>query len=160
VSDPRETPHLDAVVGSWEAVVEDMAATAAEYEDQGWRSLQLHPGDVSVSEADPPGFAVLAPDSEYDRLAAFVEEGVAFTDYRVFGAAEDGLVFLVVAAEDADAETAVLCPLYYAPGESAAESMFGAAGERGALTVRVRRLSGECIDLECGDPDLFRADPA
>lgn len=158
MSDPRESAHLDAVVGIWEDVVEDMAATAAEYEAEGWEALELHPGDVTVREADPPGFDVLAPDSEYDRLAALVDEGVAFEEYRAFAAEDGGIRFLVVAAEDADAETAVLVPLYYAAGESAAESMFEAAGERGALTVRVRRLSGECVDLEHGEPGLFRAD--
>ncbi|MFB6218824.1 MAG: hypothetical protein ABEH77_06545 [Halobacteriaceae archaeon] len=156
MSDPRESPHLDAPVEHWEAVVEDMAATAEEYEAEGWRTLQLHPGDVRVREAEPPGFEVLAPDSEYDRLAAFLNEGVAFDDYRVFAATDGGLAFLVVAAEDGAADTAVLFPLYYDPDGPAA-AMFEAANERGALVSRVRRLSGEYVDLEHTDPGLFRA---
>ncbi|RBI58824.1 hypothetical protein DMJ13_25150 [halophilic archaeon] len=31
----------------WDEVVEDMEATAAEYEDAGWDALLLHPGDVT-----------------------------------------------------------------------------------------------------------------
>lgn len=45
----------------WEAVIDDMSATATEYRDAGWEALELHPGDIfpipPVDGADQTGLS-------------------------------------------------------------------------------------------------------
>ncbi|OYR87879.1 hypothetical protein DJ71_05205 [Halorubrum sp. E3] len=36
----------------WSAVIEDMEATAAEYRERGWTTLELHPGDSVLVDSD------------------------------------------------------------------------------------------------------------
>ncbi|MFC6725160.1 hypothetical protein ACFQE1_12435 [Halobium palmae] len=46
--DPGDSQHpLSGALDAWERVVDDMEATAAEYREEGWETLELHPGDVT-----------------------------------------------------------------------------------------------------------------
>ncbi|WP_433625935.1 DUF7529 family protein [Halomicrococcus sp. NG-SE-24] len=183
----------------WDEVVEDMEATAAEYEDAGWDALLLHPGDVTpvvytddegadegvdveldaadvevvpdedagevestdaagdsvdVSNVTEYGLDVLVPDDEFGELESLLEDGVAFDSFEAFRAAEDRMVYLVVAMEDHDAETAVLYPAYY-DVQGAAE-MLEAADERGTMYTFVRTLSDDRIQFTHEDQSVFQ----
>lgn len=109
----------EAAMPYWEQVVEDMAATAAAYREDGWEALEVHPGDVHVSagDFDRTGFDLLVPDNEFDPVADAVDDGEGFESAEIYRAAPSGTVYVVVALEDAPTETAILFPLYYLPDE-------------------------------------------
>ncbi|MFC4548855.1 MULTISPECIES: DUF7529 family protein [Halorussus] len=150
--------HLRAME-FWDDVVADMEATAAGYEDDGWETVQLHPGDVTVLTPDPEsgddrfGLDVLVPDDEFEAVEERMEEGVSFDAYEVFSAAADDLALLVVAMEDRDAEFAVLYPAYY--DVQSAQRMLELARSEGELYSYVRTLSEERIEFVHDDPSVF-----
>lgn len=138
---------LTGVTEFWEEVIDDMEATAAEYRDAGWETLELHPGDVtalptaataaSEVEVDRTGLDVLLPGDEFDALQSGVE-GHEFDEYDAYRASEDEVVFLVVAMKSTDGELAVLFPLYYAVSE--AKVMLSRTAEGGEMRTFLRPL--------------------
>lgn len=155
--DPEDAPNVQAMA-YWDRVVADLEATAEEYEARGWETLQLHPGDVTPltgEHGDRSGLDVLVPGDEYGTLESMLADGVSFDSYRVFKAANDGMVFLLVAMEDGDDETAVLFPAYYRPADPKAETMLETAHREGRLRSYVRRLDGEFVQLNHDRPELF-----
>lgn len=153
----RESAGVQASMGAWDAVVDDMEATAEAYEEAGWETLQCHPGDVAVvtgEEADAvPHFDVLLPDNEYADVEELLESGVTFTEYEVLKAEEGGVLYFVVVMEDPAEQAALLYPGYYE--RSAADPLFEHAHDAGELRTRLRRLDGEYVELVHEDPDLF-----
>lgn len=140
------------VVDHWEAVVADMEATAAAYEDDGWTTVQLHPGDVTVFEEPDVGFDVVVPGEEFERLRETVD-GRAFDSYDVYRGEGGAQVFCLVALESAADDAAVLVPVYY--GRDDRELLASA----GALTTRVRPLADEeAVTFAHEDPDPFFPD--
>lgn len=141
----------------WDDVVADMEATAAEYEAAGWETLQLHPGDVTTrvpdGDADPFGLDVLVPNDEFDAVEDLLAGDVAFDSYEAFVALSDGLVLLVVAMEDEDAEVAVLYPAYYDVQNS--QEMLAAARDAGEMRTYVRTLTNDRIEFTHADPETF-----
>jgi hypothetical protein len=198
----RDAPNYTAntrAMAFWDEVVDDMEATAAEYEEAGWDALLLHPGDVTpvvytddegadgepdveladadvevdpddgASEVRPPdadgdsvdvsdvtefGLDVLVPDDEFEELESLLDEGVTFDSFEAFRALEDRMLFLVVAMEDSDAETAVLYPAYY--DVQGASQMLEAADERGTMYTFVRTLSDDRIQFTHEDQSAFQ----
>ena len=152
--------HLKAAE-FWDDVVADMEATAAEYEADGWETVQLHPGDVTAyapdDEDDRFGLDVLVPNNEFDAVEDLLAGAVAFDSYEAFVALSDGLVLLVVAMEDADEEVAVLYPAYY--DVQNAEGMLAAAQTAGEMRTYVRTLTDERIEFTHEEPETF-APPA
>lgn len=156
-TDPRDAANVQAME-NWDRVVADLEATAAEYEAEGWEALQLHPGDVvalSGEYGDRVGLDVLVPDDEYRELEGLLEDGVSFDAYQVFKAGSAGMVYLVVAMEDSDAEVAVLYPAYYRPADPDTQKLLDRAHDEGELRSYVRRLSGEYVVLNHDQPELF-----
>lgn len=150
--------HLRAME-FWEDVVADMEATAAEYEAEGWETLQLHPGDVTTLTPDPEegderfGLDLLLPNDEFDAVEERLEDGAAFDAYEVFSATADSLVLLVVAMEDHDAEFALLYPAYYDAKNS--ESMLTAAEGAGEMYTYLRTLTEDTIEFTHEEPSVF-----
>jgi hypothetical protein len=152
----------------WEQVVGDMEATANEYADQDWHTLMLHPGDVTPiarTEGDDEdengeddvteyGLDVLVPDNEFEDLESLLDDGVEFDSFEAFRAMEEGMVYVVVAMEDHDAETAVLYPAYY--DVQGAEPMLDAAAESGTMYTFVRTLSEDRIRFTHDDASAFQ----
>jgi hypothetical protein len=154
-TDPGTDPGIDPTTGYWERVVEDMAATADEYRERGWDAVEIHPGDVLVATDDRrPGFEVLAPDDEFDRAAAAIDDGDGFESASVFRASTEGSLFLVVVLEDAGTETALLFPLQYAPGEET--DFVDMVQEDGVVRTHVRPLDQRrVLTFTHDDPSLF-----
>jgi len=153
----EDTP-LPHVAPFWNDVIADMEATAAEYREAGWETLELHPGDVAVlsPEQDDPeyGLDVLVAGNEFDELEALVEEGVSFDAYEVYRASESGFVLLVVAMQDEERQVAVFYPAYY-QAEAAAE-MLETAREAETMYSHLRTLSeGRRVTVTHEDPDPF-----
>lgn len=177
MSDPEDDPALDPqgqrvdaeggpnveAMNFWDEIVSDMEATAAEYEQQGWDTLQLHPGDVAVLPGETPegdrvekfGIDVLVPDNEFEDVEAMLGRGVAFDTYEVFKAEVAGMVYLLVAMEDTDEDAAMLYPAYYQVSDPDTTTLFDRAREEGVLYSFVRRLDDRQVQLRHDDPTLF-----
>jgi len=140
-----------AVREHWDDLVADMAATAAEFREEGREVLELHPADVTVVSRSRRGFDVLVPDDEFETLQAWVAEA-AFPEHRVYRAVA-GTVFLLVVLNDPDAGLAVCCPLYYEPSQ--AETLRELAEADGELRTHVRRLSESYVTLTHEDVEPF-----
>jgi hypothetical protein len=152
------TPGIDnAVLESWEHVVEDMEATAAEYRDDGWEVVELHPGDVTPLPPDHDRFGldVLVPGDEYETVSAMVtDDGAAFDEFEVFRAVQGGHVFLVVAVEDEARQQVVLVPAYY--GIKDAEDTIEGVLERESFPVNIRPLTVDgVVTVEPSEPSLL-----
>lgn len=132
----------------WDDVVEDMEVTAEEYHEQGWDTLELHPGDVAALTPDEDtnryGLDLVVPGDEFEQVQQLLEsEGATFESYQVFKATRSGIVFLVVAMEDADREQALLYPAYYEPED--ANELLQTAMDEEKLYVHIRKLSEDAI---------------
>lgn len=152
---PDRTP-FDRVVGPWDDVLDDMAATAAEYRADDWQTIELHPGDVETvtgehaDDETPLGFDVVVPGDEFERLRDALADRTV-DRYEVFAATGNAMVFLLVAVESDD--LAVLFPLYY--DQSDQQGLVAAADEDG-LTTRLRPLvDEESVTISHHDPDPF-----
>ena len=138
----------------WEAILEDAAATAGEYRDRGWTALELRPGDVTV-DPDLPGFDVLLADNEFVEVTDLLG-GTGVESYRVYRGAAAGVVFAVVALEDAAGERVALVPLYYAHTDL--PTLQPAAEAAGRLATRLRTLDRRSFVVEHEDPEPFFPD--
>jgi hypothetical protein len=142
------------VVGHWEAVVEEMEATAEQYRNAGWETAELHPGDVTVVPADHEEFGIvaIAPDDEFEALLELVW-GRTFDEYEVFRGDTEGMVFALVVVQAADKEAAVFLPVYY---ERTAAGEGELRNHDGELYTRVRNLTGEeVVEFSHEDPAPF-----
>lgn len=139
---------LAGAADRWELTVEDMAATAAAYRDDGYEVLELHPGDVTL-RADSGTFDVLLPDDEFRTLEALVGES-DLAETEVYFATDGGVAFALAVVAAPDDRTAVCCPLYYD-----LSSAGGLAG-REALTLYARPLADDrSVAIRFDDPSLF-----
>lgn len=159
--DPVGEPDnpADIAMPHWEQVVDDMAATADEYEERGWTAHEIHPGDVAlITEGDGrTGVDLLAPDNEFDPVAEAFDEAGGFEDAQVFRADTGGTLFLVVALEDEATETAVLFPVYYSPPEH--DQFVEMVEQEGEIRIHVRPLDERRIlTFTNEDVELFLPD--
>mgnify|MGYP006300909499 CR=1 FL=1 len=156
--------HMDhpgdhPAAAAWKEVLGDMQATAASYEEDGWQTLQIHPGDVTVRDGDVDrriGLDILIPDNEFASVRNRLESGFALDDYEVFTAVDGGFVLLLLALRDHDRPEAVLVPAYYSAASRDTESMFASATDRGWINTYLRRLDGEYIEFTHEEPELFQ----
>lgn len=135
----------------WSDLLDDMTATADEFRDRGWDVLELHPGDVTVVDAERRGFDVLVPDDEFEKLEAWVAD-CTFDEHDVYLAPRE-IVFGLVVLRDTDRERAVCCPLYY--GSEDLEALGDMVQTEGRLLTHVRRLSEEYVTFVHEQPQLF-----
>jgi hypothetical protein len=144
-----EDHPLAGAVDRWEAVIDDMEATATEYREAGWTAVELHPGDVTplppvrgadALDDDRVGLDVLVPDDEFAAVEA-VADTAAFDSYEAYRAQAGSVVFAVAAIEATASETVVLVPLYYRAAD--AREMATRALDRGRLDLFVRTLSDD-----------------
>lgn len=141
------------VVGYWEAVIDDMEATATEYREAGWDVVELHPGDVAVLDDEQHGFDVLVPDNEFEKLETVIDNA-AFEDTRIFFAEDDGIAFVLTVVLDSEREIAVCCPLYYDLQD--VNDLQKQADTQDQLDAHIRTLSNDrSVTLSHEDPDLF-----
>ncbi|MCG1001845.1 MULTISPECIES: hypothetical protein [Halobacterium] len=139
-----DAPTTQPTDQGWQAVVEDMAATADAYRERGWTTLELHPGDsVLVDSESRTGLDVLLPGDEYEDLEALADDA-SFTDVDVFRASEGTTTYLLVVEKDPDSETAVFVPAYY--DESSAEKL-DTVRANGELRLFCRRLNDDYVEF-------------
>ena len=158
MSDPAggDVPANAQIGDGWTAVIEDMEATAAEYREQGWETLELHPGDSVLVDSDRrTGLDVVLPGPEFEALESLVDDR-QFRGVEVFRAAGDGLVYLLVVEIAPESETAALVPAYYDPNRSA--ETIEAIREAGTVRLFCRRLNDDAVQFVHDDPTPFLPD--
>ncbi|NHN41579.1 hypothetical protein G9C85_08005 [Halorubellus sp. JP-L1] len=160
--DPEAHLPPEGVLDHWDAVVSDMEATAAEYREDGWQVVELHPGDIGVlsgqhATVDRYGLDLVVPGERAREIQDLVEApDAAFDACSVFRAVEAGIVFLVVVLEDADREIAVVSPAFYDSDDETAQDMIEAATREGEMRTHVRDLASEHVStFTHDDPSLF-----
>jgi len=147
------TPTNVEAASGWQAVIDDMAAMADEYEDRGWTTLELHPGDsVLVDSEARTGLDVVLPGPEYEDLEALVDDR-SFTDVSVFRAEDGGMVYLLIVEEDPDDETAAFVPAYYDPAGS--QDKLETIQDDDQLRLFCRRLDNDYVEFVHTDPTPF-----
>lgn len=149
---PRDE-YPPAVADRWDDVLADARATAAEYREDGWDVLELHPGDVTPLTDDPVGFDVLVPDNEYADLRTTVD-GVDFDRTSVYRAEDGGVRFYVTVPEAAETGQAVVVPTFLVLDDLPA--LRQCAEEAGTMYTHVRTLAAdERVTFRHDDPDPF-----
>jgi len=140
----------------WDQLEDDARATAAEYEDRGWDSLQLHTADVTALDGeygDHVGLSVLVPDDEFEELSERLSPGDV--ESEIYRTNVLGYVALLVVLEDRFRELAVVFPAYYGEDDDSATRLFDGARERGELDVFLRNLARERVTVTLSDPELL-----
>lgn len=158
MSDDSSDGPGNAVGEFWTDLLDDAAAIAAEYREEGWEVRTVEPGDVTpIDDADHDrfGLSVLVPGSEYDALEELVErDGISFDAAEVYRRSVGGTAFAIAVERDEASEAAVVVPLYYSSGEASA--VLETALERGELRIHLRPLSIEnWVTFEHDEPALF-----
>jgi hypothetical protein len=141
----------------WSAVIEDMEATATEYRERGWTTLELHPGDsVLVNSDRRTGLDVVLPGPEFEELESLVDDR-QFRHVDVFRAGGDELVYLLVIEVAPESETAVFVPAYYDPSQTA--ETIESIREAGTVRLFCRRLNDDTVRFVHDDPAPFLPEP-
>lgn len=156
VEEERYNP-IASVMEFWDKVVADMSATAEEYRNEGWETLELHPGDVATmskgGEDDKYGLDVLIPGDEMDEVQDMIQNrGIEFDSFEVYKAMGSELMYAVIVMKDSSKDIALLYPVYYQPDSK----MLHDAREEGVLYSYIRNLTKEkVVELSHDDPSLF-----
>jgi hypothetical protein len=147
--DTPDNHPLSGALDHWDSVVTDMSATAEEYQNNDWATLELSPGGVMI-DTELPGFDVLVPDNEFNQATTLLEGGV--DSYQVYLGVGNGVVFAVLALEDSTAQHAVLAPLYYLHGTL--DELRAHIADNG-LSTRLRTLDKTEFVVNHEDASLF-----
>lgn len=148
-------PNVQMTAG-WQAVVDDMTASAQGYRERGWTTLELHPGDsVFVDSEYRTGLDVLLSGPEYEDLESLVDD-CSFSDSEVFRAENEGLIYLLVVEKDPDQEVAVFTPAYY--DHASSRSTLETIDATGELRLFCRRLNDDYVQFVHTDPSPFLPD--
>ena len=141
----------------WDALLADMRAEAAAYEEAGWETLELHPGDVTARDGsvEDLGLDVLVPDNEFEHLESALADGV--DRYEVLRSTAGRYVALLFILETSG-RSAVFVPAYYSGRDDAAATLLRKATEAGELTLILRTLTDDRFELALGSPELLVPD--
>jgi hypothetical protein len=173
---------LSGVTDRWDDTIADMEATAEAFREEGWETVELHPGAVTPLPAgetdggyvDPRiGLDVLVPGDEFEAVkdavggiedgdgeATTAETGTEYDEYEVFRAQTGEVVFLVVVMKSQETGQAVLIPLYYDATD--AEETLRLVRDRDEMQLFVRPLDdNERVLFTQQEPDaLLPEEPA
>lgn len=150
---PSGTPTNVQAQAGWTEVIEDMESTAATYRDRGWETLELHPGDSVLVDSDRrTGLDVLLPGPEFEELEALVDD-CTFESVEVFRAERGGIVYVLVAELDPEAETVAFVPAYYDWASS--NETIEAIRDAGEIRLFCRRLDDDTVEFVHDDPEPF-----
>ena len=142
----------------WELLREEMSAEAADCQADGWETLALHPGDVTARDGsvEEVGLDVLVSDNEFAALTAALSDGI--DGYEVLRSTPGTYVAALLVIETSGRERVVFVPVYYSRNDEAAANLLRAAVDTGALTLIVRTLTDDRIELTLDRPALLVPD--
>ncbi|ERG90506.1 MAG: hypothetical protein J07HQW1_00529 [Haloquadratum walsbyi J07HQW1] len=158
----NQSPGVDAPSQDfgdhWDSILTDIETTATRYDNDGWKSLALHPGHVTPLAGKPDnlwGFDVLLPDDEFAILENTVAD-VTITDYELFSTEASGGVFLMSVTRAESETVAIIFPLYYRLGDDSISALKTHTAETGSVRTYLRRLENDRrIEFQYDKPGLF-----
>ncbi|MFB6252694.1 MAG: hypothetical protein ABEI27_13610 [Halobellus sp.] len=135
-----------------------MSAEAATYEADDWETLELHPGDVIARDGgvEDLGLDVLLPDKEFAALELALSDGV--DSYKLLRSTPGEYVAALLVVEATGRKCAVFVPVYYSRTDEAATELLQAALEAGELTLILRTLTDDRVELTLNRPELLVID--
>jgi hypothetical protein len=143
----------------WADLTAEVASIAAEYREEGWEVLEIHPGDVaplSPGELERWGLDIVVPGNELESVQELINHAPV-DELDVFRTVQGEVVLLLIAAKAPAAERVVLIPAYYREGD--AVGIRAAARERGTIHVHLRPLTQKpVITFSHEQPELFFPD--
>lgn len=152
VRGPHPFDPSSPLLEHWAALLDDAAATARIYREEGWDVLELHPTDAAaLTDAEDPGIEVTVPTDEFERFDSWVEGG-RFGAYEVYRA-ETGRVFLLVVARDETNRRMVCVPAHY--GFESVSALADRADATGRFLTHVLESDGGRVTLTHDDPGPF-----
>lgn len=142
----------------WALLLEEMSAEAAAYESEDWETLELHPGDVTARDGsvEDLGLDVLVPDNEFTTLETALSDGV--DSYEVLRSTVGEYVAALLVIETTSRECAVFVPVYYKRNDKTAARLLQAALAAGELTLILRTLTDDRVELTLDSPELLVPD--
>jgi hypothetical protein len=142
----------------WDRLLEEMSAEAAAYEADGWETLELHTGDVTPRDGsvDELALDVLIPDNEFATLESVLEDGIDGYDLLLSTPGE--YVAFLLALEDSARELAILVPAYYSRNDDSAATLLRKAVEAGELSLILRTLTDDRVEVTLEEPERFLVD--
>lgn len=133
-------------------VFDDADAIAAQYREQGWDAIAVHPGDVNPVTEEATLY-VLLPDPEFNKSTELLSDR-NIDQIRVYAAPDGKISYQLVAAEDTDEEFALCVPTYVLPSDM--NSFKSKVMEAGSLGVRLRPLDDrDYLEFALEEPELF-----
>lgn len=111
--------RMNKALVRWDEMTGEIERLTQEYDEEGWETLVLHPGDVVPQPAENdsnPAFRLTVPDSELDALSEFVgEDNSEFDEYETHRAATNEVKLYLIILKSTTFERAVFYPVYYDP---------------------------------------------
>lgn len=145
-----------AVADRWRELLDD-AETTAEGCADGYRTLVVHPGDVTPLSGTPFGLDVVAPPDEYEAFETLVDDAAFGASHVYRTEADDVRLFIVVVegVTGSDAgDTAVVAPAFL-PAD-ASDGLAARAREEGVMYTHVRPPAEDArVTFTHDDPELF-----
>ena len=146
-----------AVADRWRELLDDAETTAEGYRADGYRTLVVHPGDVTPLSGTPFGLDVVAPPDEYGTLEALVDDA-AFEASDVYRTEVDDVRLLIIVVEGAtggDATDAAVVVPAFLPVD-AGDDLAARAREEGVMYTHVRPPAEDArVTFTHDDPELF-----
>lgn len=144
----------------WDDVLDDLEATAEEYDEAGWTTVTVDPGDVAFRSEDAFdrfGIELVLGDEEAAAVAEHVTApDASFDTCSVFQAPVEDVVFLVVVVEDPGREVAILYPAFYDTTSEDVQATLDLARERREMHTHLRDLGEEhLLTFTHDDVSLF-----
>jgi len=146
---------MPANSGKLESAMEDIAQ---EYEEQGWDTIMIYPGAITVlleEYSDTFGLDVLVSRDKFDAVyEVYQNEGFDSDSYELYKRATSNSLYLVVGIQSETEETMILYPSI--TDREKTDEMLQTAVEHGEMRTRLRPLSKEKImTVYHSDPELF-----
>lgn len=141
-----------------ESAMEDIAQ---EYEEQGWDTITIYPGAITVlleEYSDTYGLDVLVSRDKFDTVyETYQVEGFDSDSYELYKRTTSDSLYLVVGIQSETEDTILLYPSITDLEKT--ETMLQTATEHGEMRTRLRPLSKEkIITIYHSDPELFLPD--
>lgn len=157
---PVATPGQNMIIPElgeyWPEFYQEIESLAERYRDDGWKVVEVHPGDVvplAPGEHDRWGLDVVVPDDELATVQDVVTESSP-EQLELFRSTRGELVFQLIVAKDPDEQCVVLIPTYYA--ESYIAALRAAAFDRGVVHIHLRPLrQSPVITFSHDEPAVF-----
>ncbi|RKD93375.1 DUF7529 family protein [Halopiger aswanensis] len=153
----------------WTELLEDAAAIAAEYGDDGWDTVVLEPAGIDAVPREGNergGLEAIVSETEHGLLEALVErDDVTVDEAEVYYRPSEGddRRFALAVERDTESGIAVCLPLTYRLTEAETNAVFETALADGELLVHVRSRDAAAdadqrVTFSHDDPLLFLED--